>query len=159
MSAVRLARAFMPGMAARNRGRVIFLSSESALNIPADMIPYAVTKTALLALSRGLAKRMAGTAVTVNAVLPGPTLSDGLVALLDGQRARSGATIEEAAADFIARHRPSSLLRRPATVEEVANLVVYLASPQGLRHHRRGAARRWRRPREHRLTAAGRVRR
>lgn len=130
MSGVRLSRALMPGMAARNRGRVIFLSSESALNIPADMIHYAVTKTALLALSRGLAKRMAGTAVTVNSVLPGPTLSDGLVALLDKTRAETGATLPDAAADFVARHRPSSLLRRPATVEEVANLVVYLASAQ-----------------------------
>lgn len=130
MSAVRLSRALMPGMAARNRGRVVFLSSESALAIPPDMIPYAVTKTALLALSRGLAKRVAGTAVTVNAVLPGPTLSEGLVALLEPDRAAAGVTLEAAAAAFIARHRPGSLLRRPATVEEVASLVVYLASPQ-----------------------------
>ncbi|MCS4504481.1 3-oxoacyl-[acyl-carrier-protein] reductase FabG [wastewater metagenome] len=128
LSGVRLSRAYLPGMAERGWGRVIFLSSESALNIPADMIHYGVTKTADLSLSRGLAKRMAGTGVTVNAVLPGPTLSEGVGAMLaDAQQA--GESLEETAASFVRRERPSSIIRRAATVEEVANMVVYVASP------------------------------
>ena len=129
MSGVRLSRAYLPGMAGRGWGRVVFLSSESALNIPADMVHYGVTKTADLALSRGLAKRMAGTGVTVNAVLPGPTLSEGVREMLRAEQERSGKTVEEVAATFVAAHRPSSIIRRAATVEEVANLVVYVASP------------------------------
>lgn len=128
MSGVRLSRAYLPGMAEKGWGRVVFLSSESALNIPADMIHYGVTKTALLSLSRGLAKRMAGTGVTVNAVLPGPTLSDGLAAMLREEAAAKGETIEKVAAAFVLANRPSSLLRRAATVEEVANMVVYACS-------------------------------
>jgi len=130
MSGVRLSRAYLPGMAQRGWGRLIFLSSESGLNVPPDMLHYGVTKTAMLGLSRGLAKRMAGTAVTVNAVLPGPTLSDGLVALLREEQEGSGRTLNEVAAEFVKAHRPSSIIRRPASVEEVASLVVYLASPQ-----------------------------
>ena len=129
MSGVRLSRAYLPGMMARGWGRVIFLSSESALNIPADMIHYGVTKTADLALSRGLAKRVAGSGVTVNAILPGPTLSDGLRSMLRGEQEKSGRPIEDIAADFVKAHRPSSILQRAATVEEVANLAVYVASP------------------------------
>ncbi len=86
MSGVRLSRAYLRGMADRRWGRVLFLASEAALNIPPDMIHYAVTKTALLALSRGLAKRMAGTGVTVNTVLPGPTLSEGLIDMLKSEQ-------------------------------------------------------------------------
>ena len=130
MAGVRLARAYLPGMKASGWGRVIFLGSESAFNIPVEMIHYGVSKTADVALARGLAKRMAGTGVTVNAVLPGPTLSDGVTAMLQGDASRKGKSIEEAASDFIAAHRPSSILRRAATVEEVANMVVYVASPQ-----------------------------
>ena len=130
LSGVRLSRAYLRGMAERGWGRVIFLSSESALNIPADMIHYGVTKTADLSLSRGLAKRMAGTGVTVNAILPGPTLSEGLRAMLEEDRERSGKDIEEIAADFVMANRPSSIIQRAATVEEVANLAVYVASPQ-----------------------------
>ncbi|HTZ03842.1 MAG TPA: SDR family NAD(P)-dependent oxidoreductase [Xanthobacteraceae bacterium] len=130
MSGVRLARAYLPAMARRGWGRVLFVSSESALNIPAEMIHYGCTKTTLLALSRGLAKRMAGTGVTVNAILPGPTLSDGVEAMLRDAAAKSGKTIEEAAAAFVMQHRPSSIIRRAASVEEVANLIVYAASPQ-----------------------------
>lgn len=130
MSGVRLARAYLPGMMQRRWGRVVFLSSESALNIPADMIHYGFTKTAYLSISRGLAKRVAGTGVTVNAVLPGPTLSDGLQAMLKEEQKASGLSMEETAAAFVMKHRGSSLIQRAATVEEVANMVVYAASPQ-----------------------------
>ena len=130
MSGVRLARAYLPGMMERRWGRVIFISSESALNIPADMLPYGMTKTAMLAISRGLAKRAAGTGVTVNAVLPGPTLSEGVVELFKDEIAATGRPLEEVAAGFVIANRPSSIIRRPASVDEVANMVVYAASPQ-----------------------------
>jgi NAD(P)-dependent dehydrogenase (short-subunit alcohol dehydrogenase family) len=130
MSGVRLSRAYLPGMAKLGWGRVVFVSSESALNIPADMIHYGFTKTAGLSISRGLAKRMAGTGVTVNAILPGPTLSDGLEAMLLQEQKASGQTMEETAAAFVMKHRGSSIIQRAATVEEVANLVVYTASTQ-----------------------------
>ncbi|HUI18558.1 MAG TPA: SDR family oxidoreductase, partial [Alphaproteobacteria bacterium] len=130
MSGVRLSRAYLPGMAERKWGRVLFISSESALNIPADMIHYGFTKTAYLAISRGLAKRMAGSGVTVNAILPGPTLSEGVAAMLEEATKKSGHSLEETAAAFVMKHRPSSIIRRAASVEEVANLVVYAASPQ-----------------------------
>ncbi|RKP49360.1 SDR family NAD(P)-dependent oxidoreductase [Trinickia fusca] len=130
MSGVRLARHYMSGMLERDWGRVVFISSESALNIPADMIHYGMTKTAQLAIARGLAKVATGTRVTVNSVLPGPTLSDGVQALLKDDAERSGKTVEEAAAEFVRAHRSSSILQRAATVEEVANLVVYTCSPQ-----------------------------
>ncbi len=130
MSGVRLSRAYLPGMTERRWGRVIFISSELGLNIPADMIHYGMTKTAMLAISRGLAKRVAGTGVTVNAVLPGPTLSEGVVEMLKEEIAASGRPLEEVAAAFVLAKRPSSILRRPATVDEVANMVVYAASAQ-----------------------------
>jgi NAD(P)-dependent dehydrogenase (short-subunit alcohol dehydrogenase family) len=130
MSGVRLARAYGPGMVQRGWGRILFVSSESALNVPPDMIHYGMTKTANLSVSRGLAKRLAGTGVTVNAILPGPTLSDGLQAMLMEEQAASGLPMQEVAARFVMKHRPSSILQRAATVEEVANLVVYAASPQ-----------------------------
>jgi len=130
MSGVRLSRALLPGMVARGWGRVLFLSSESARNIPADMIHYGVTKTALLGLSRGLAKRVAGSGVTVNAVLPGPTLSDGFAAMMEDERARTGKSLEVLGREFVMANRPTSVIQRAATVEEVANMVVYLASPQ-----------------------------
>ena len=125
MSGVRLSRAYLPGMERRKWGRVLFISSESAFNVPVEMIHYGVSKTADVAVARGLAKRMAGTGVTVNSVLPGPTLSEGVAAMLKD----AGKPVEEAAADFVQAHRPSNLLRRATSVEEVANLVVYLASP------------------------------
>jgi NAD(P)-dependent dehydrogenase (short-subunit alcohol dehydrogenase family) len=130
MSGVRLSRAYLPGMLRRDWGRIVFVSSESALNIPVDMIHYGFTKTANLAISRGLAKRAAGTGVTVNAVLPGPTLSEGVGEMLRGAAEKAGQSIAEAAAAFVREHRPSSIIRRPATPEEVANMVVYVASPQ-----------------------------
>jgi NAD(P)-dependent dehydrogenase (short-subunit alcohol dehydrogenase family) len=130
MSGVRLSRAYLPGMLERNWGRIVFLSSESAINIPVDMIHYGLTKTANLAISRGLAKRAAGTGVTVNAVLPGPTLSEGVGAMLKAAADEAGQSIDEAAEAFVKQHRPSSIIRRAATPEEVASMVVYVASPQ-----------------------------
>lgn len=130
MSGVRLARAYVPGMVQRGWGRVVFVSSESAINIPADMIHYGFTKTAQLAVSRGLAKRLAGTGVTVNAVLPGPTLSDGVAAMFRDEVERSGRSLEDLVAEFIADQRSSSIIGRAATVDEVANMILYVASEQ-----------------------------
>ena len=130
MSGVRLSRAFMKGMLARNWGRIVFISSESGLQIPPEMIHYGVTKTAQLGLSRGLAEITAGTGVTVNAVLPGPTRSDGVEDFLGAMAKKEGTDVEAMARDFVKQHRPSSLLQRFATVEEVANMVLYVASPQ-----------------------------
>jgi NAD(P)-dependent dehydrogenase (short-subunit alcohol dehydrogenase family) len=130
MSGVRLARAYLPGMMKRKWGRVVFISSESGLNIPADMIHYGFTKTANLSISRGLAKRMAGTGVTVNAVLPGPTLSEGVETMLKEDADEAGQSVTEAANAFVKAHRPSSIIQRVATPEEVANMVVYVCSPQ-----------------------------
>lgn len=129
LSGVRLSRHYLPMMQERGWGRVVFLSSESALNIPADMIHYGFTKTAVLSIARGLAKRMAGTGVTVNSVLPGPTLSDGVADMLADQ-VDADTTLEAAAADFVMAKRPSSIIQRAATVEEVANMVTYTCSPQ-----------------------------
>jgi NAD(P)-dependent dehydrogenase (short-subunit alcohol dehydrogenase family) len=120
----------MPAMLKRNWGRVVFLSSESALNIPANMIHYGFTKTGVLAIARGLAKRTAGTGVTVNAVLPGPTWSAGVEKSMKEAAERRGKSIEEVAAAFLKTHRPSSIIQRMATTEEVANIVVYAVSPQ-----------------------------
>src|SRR5699024_10969616 len=106
-----------------------FISSESALNIPPDMIHYGFTKTANLSISRGLAKRVAGTGVTVNAVLPGPTLSEGVEAMLKDAAEAADQSIEQASVDFVKAQRPSSIIQRTATPEEVANMVVYIASP------------------------------
>ncbi len=130
MSGVRLSRAYVPAMAVRGWGRVVFVSSESALNIPADMIHYGFTKTAVLSVARGLAKRMAGTGVTVNSVLPGPTLSEGLAGMMKETVEKMGVSIEKAAADLVMAIRPSSIIRRAATVEEVANMIVYACSAE-----------------------------
>ena len=130
MSGVRLSRALVPSMVEKGWGRVVFISSESARNIPSDMIHYGVSKTAQLALARGLAKRVAGSGVTVNSVLPGPTLSDGVADMLKDEVERTGKSLESVMADFVVEHRPSSIIRRAATVEEVANMVVYVCSPQ-----------------------------
>lgn len=130
LSGVRLSRGYLPGMLEKNWGRVIFISSESGLNIPEDMLHYGFTKTANLAVSRGLAKRVAGTGVTVNAVLPGPTLSEGVAEMLEDDAEKSGQSVEEAGVAFVKEQRPSSIIQRPAAVEEVANMVVYAASPQ-----------------------------
>ncbi|MFT9143939.1 MAG: SDR family oxidoreductase, partial [Acetobacter orientalis] len=128
MSGVRLARAYLPAMKEKRWGRVIFISSESAQNIPQDMIHYGFSKTAQLALSRGLAKRMAGTGVTVNSVLPGPTLSDGAKEMLRQKMEETGHSLEQAGHDFVMQQRPSSLIQRFATVDEVASMILYVAS-------------------------------
>ncbi|MDR7145025.1 SDR family NAD(P)-dependent oxidoreductase [Rhizobium sp. BE258] len=128
-SGIRISRHYMPAMMSNGWGRVIFISSESGLNIPADMIFYATTKTAQLALARGLAKRAAGTGVTVNSVLPGPTLSDGVVSMIEGSIAGTDQSVKEAADAFVKANRPSSIIQRTASVEEVANMIVYIASP------------------------------
>lgn len=130
MAGARLARHYMRGMGDRGWGRIIFISSETARNVQPDLVPYAATKLALHALSRGIAKRMAGTGVTSNVVLPGPTLSDGARGMLEPMAAADGITVEEAGARFVRTHRPSSLLGRMATVEEVAAMVAFACSPR-----------------------------
>jgi NAD(P)-dependent dehydrogenase (short-subunit alcohol dehydrogenase family) len=130
MSGVRLSRAYFPGMLKRNWGRIVFISSESALNIPAEMIHYGMTKTAQLALSRGLAEMTRGTAVTVNAVLPGPTMSEGVELMVKELARQNGQSVEEVASQFVKQFRPTSLLQRFAAPEEIANAVVYVASKE-----------------------------
>jgi NAD(P)-dependent dehydrogenase (short-subunit alcohol dehydrogenase family) len=130
MSGVRLSRGYMPGMLKRNWGRIVFISSESALNIPKEMIHYGMTKTAQLAVSRGLAEMTRGTAVTVNSVLPGPTMSEGVETFVKDLARQSGQSVEEAASQFIKQFRPTSLLQRFASVEEIANMVIYVSSKE-----------------------------
>lgn len=130
MSGVRLSRAYMPGMLNQNWGRIIFISSESAVQIPPEMIHYGFTKTAQLSIARGLAEMTGGTGVTVNSVLPGPTRSEGVEDFLKAMAEQSGQSVEDMATGFVKDHRPTSLLQRFSTVDEVANMVVYAASPQ-----------------------------
>jgi NAD(P)-dependent dehydrogenase (short-subunit alcohol dehydrogenase family) len=130
MSGVRLSRHYAQGMRKRGWGRIQFVSSESGVQIPAEMVHYGVTKTAQLAVSRGLAETLAGTGVTVNAILPGPTLSEGVGEFFGKLAAERGVPQAQVEQEFIATHRPSSLIKRLATVDEVANLSVYLASEQ-----------------------------
>jgi NAD(P)-dependent dehydrogenase (short-subunit alcohol dehydrogenase family) len=130
MSGVRLSRAYMPGMLKRNWGRIVFISSESALNIPQEMIHYGTTKTAQLAVSRGLAEMTRGTNVTVNSVLPGPTMSEGVETFVKDLARQNGQSVEEAAAKFVKTFRPTSLLQRFASVEEIANMVIYVSSKE-----------------------------
>lgn len=129
MAGVRLARHYLPGMRERGWGRFVLIGSESAFNIPVEMIHYGVSKTADVALARGLAKRMAGTGVTVNSVLPGPTLSEGVAGMLKEQ-IQPGQSLKDAGAAFVKANRPSSIIGRAASTEEVANMVVYACSPQ-----------------------------
>lgn len=130
MSGVRLSRAYLPGMLERNWGRIIFISSESGLAVPSDMIHYATTKTAQLAVARGLAQLTRGSNVTVNSVMPGPTRSEGIEAFLRSQARDPAAPIKQIEAEFFATARSSSILQRMIEAEEVANLVAYLASPR-----------------------------
>lgn len=128
MSGVRLSRHYLPGMLRKNWGRIIFISSESAQQIPAEMIHYGMTKTAQLAVARGIAESVAGTGVTVNSVLPGPTASEGVTGFLDAMARQRGVTAAEIEREFFATVRPSSLLKRFATIEEVAAVVAFVAS-------------------------------
>jgi NAD(P)-dependent dehydrogenase (short-subunit alcohol dehydrogenase family) len=128
LSGVRLARAYLPGMLARDWGRILFVSSESGLQIPVEMIHYGMTKTAQLAISRGLAERTRGTGVTVNSILPGPTRSEGVGGFLKALSEQQGVPESEIEKQFFATARPSSLIQRFANIEEVANLIVYAGS-------------------------------
>lgn len=129
LSGVRLARLFLPAMKRRNWGRIVFISSESAVQIPAEMIHYGMTKTAQLAVSRGLAEAVAGTGITVNSVLPGPTRSRGVGDFVETLAKSQGKSFEEFEKEFFEKVRPTSLLKRFATPAEVASLVAYVVSP------------------------------
>jgi NAD(P)-dependent dehydrogenase (short-subunit alcohol dehydrogenase family) len=129
LAGVRLARLCLPAMKRANWGRIIFISSESALQIPVEMIHYGVTKTAQIALARGLAETVAGTGITVNSVLPGPTKSRGVVDFVGALTQGSDKSFEEFETEFFEKIRPTSLIKRFATPEEVASLVTYIASP------------------------------
>jgi len=129
LSGVRLSRLYLPGMRLRNWGRIIFISSESGVQIPAEMIHYGVTKTALLSLGRGLAETVAGTGITVNSILPGPTMSRGVGDFMKAFSKAESKSFEQFETEFFEKVRPTSLIRRFASTEEVAALVTYIASP------------------------------
>jgi NAD(P)-dependent dehydrogenase (short-subunit alcohol dehydrogenase family) len=129
MSGVRLSRGYFPGMLERNWGRVIFISSESGLAIPGEMVHYGMTKSAQLAVARGMAQQTKGTGVTVNSVLPGPTRAAGIFEFLKSVSANPEGTQAEHEAEFFEKHRTSSLLQRMIEPQEVASLVAYVASP------------------------------
>ncbi len=127
LSGVRLSRLYFDGMLKRNRGRIVFISSESALHIPSEMIHYGMTKTAQLAVARGLAELTVGTAVTVNSVLPGPTRSEGVEEFV--HKVSGGQKFEAFEQEFFQKVRPTSLLRRFETVDEIAHVVAFVCSP------------------------------
>jgi NAD(P)-dependent dehydrogenase (short-subunit alcohol dehydrogenase family) len=129
MSGVRLTRAYLPGMLQCNWGRIIFISSESGIQIPEEMIHYGMTKAAELALVNGIAQLTKGTGVTVNGVLPGPTASEGVTDFVDQMASSAKQTPSEFEKEFFRSVRPTSLLQRFASVDEVANMVAYLCSP------------------------------
>jgi NAD(P)-dependent dehydrogenase (short-subunit alcohol dehydrogenase family) len=129
LSGVRLARLVLPSMRRANWGRIIFISSESGVQIPSEMIHYGVTKTALLGVSRGLAEALAGSAITVNSILPGPTSSRGVGEFVDALAKASGMSFADFEREFFEKVRPTSLIKRFARPEEVASLVAYVASP------------------------------
>lgn len=131
LSGVRLTRKYLPAMLKKNWGRVIFISSESAQNIPAEMIHYGMTKTAQVAVARGLAESIAGTGVTVNSILVGPTASEGVGGFVENLAKQHGVTKEQIEKQFFVKGRPSSLLKRFETPEEVAAVVAFVASMQG----------------------------
>src|SRR5438045_604621 len=129
MSGVRLSRHYLPKMRARNWGRIVFISSESALQIPAEMIHYGMTKTAQLAIARGLAETCAGTQVTVNSILPGPTASEGVKEFVDQLARQNQQTSQEFEKEFFKSARPTSILKRFIDPEEIANVVAFVCSP------------------------------
>jgi NAD(P)-dependent dehydrogenase (short-subunit alcohol dehydrogenase family) len=129
LSGVRLSRHYFPRMLSMDWGRILFISSESAIHIPEEMIHYGMTKTAQLAVSRGLAELTKGTNVTVNAVLPGPTLSEGVGGFIQNMAVQQNKTRDQVQQDFFKLARPTSLIRRFAHTEEIANIVAFLASP------------------------------
>ncbi|WP_032112497.1 SDR family NAD(P)-dependent oxidoreductase [Candidatus Paracaedibacter symbiosus] len=129
MSGVRLSRYYLPKMLAQNWGRLIFISSESAIAIPGEMIHYGMSKTAQLAISRGLAQLTTGTNVTVNSILPGPTRSEGVEQFLANIAIQQNKTVAQIETEFFKNVRPNSLINRFISVDEVANLVTYIASP------------------------------
>ena len=128
LSGVRLARLFLPAMRRANWGRIIFISSESAIQIPHEMIHYGMTKTAQLAVSRGLAEAVAGSGITVNSILPGPTKSRGVVDFVDAVTKSQGKSFDEFEKEFFEKVRPTSLIKRFAAPQEVASLVAYIQS-------------------------------
>jgi NAD(P)-dependent dehydrogenase (short-subunit alcohol dehydrogenase family) len=129
LSGARLARLVLPEMRRANWGRIIFISSESGVHIPAEMVHYGMTKAAQIAVARGIAECVAGTGITVNSVLPGPTKSRGVVDFVDALAAEQGKSAAEFEKDFFAHVRPTSLIKRFASTEEVAAMVAYVASP------------------------------
>ena len=128
LSGVRLSRHYLPGMRERNWGRIVFVSSESAVQIPAEMIHYGMTKTAQLAIARGLAETLVGTDVTVNSVLPGPTASEGVGTFVADLAAGRGVDVPTVEREFFASARPSSIIQRFATPDEVAAMIAYVCS-------------------------------
>ncbi|HKL24817.1 MAG TPA: SDR family oxidoreductase [Desulfuromonadales bacterium] len=130
LSAIRCSRAVVDDMREQGWGRILFISSESGINIPKEMIHYGMTKTAMLAISRGLAKDLANTGVTVNALLPGPTWTEGVSEFVKKLADKEGQSLEQTKEDFFKTARPGSLIQRFAEPEEVANHAVYLCSPR-----------------------------
>ena len=128
LSGIRMTRHYLPQMLEKKWGRILFISSESALQIPAEMVHYGMTKTAQLAVARGIAESFPASGVTVNSVLAGPTESEGVSTFVEGLAKQQGKTKEDVQRDFFEHTRPSSLLKRFATTEEVAAMVVYLCS-------------------------------
>ncbi len=129
LSGVRLARLYLPVMKQKNWGRIIFISSESGIQIPAEMIHYGMTKSAQISVARGIAEDVAGTGITVNSVLPGPTRSRGVADFVEDMAQQQGQTLEQFEADFFENVRPTSLIKRFASTDEVASIVCYLVSP------------------------------
>jgi NAD(P)-dependent dehydrogenase (short-subunit alcohol dehydrogenase family) len=129
LSGIRLARALVPGMVSRGWGRVVFISSESALQIPVEMVHYGMTKTAQLAVARGLAETVSGSGVTVNSVLPGPTLSEGVAEFMKQMMKDGSGDLDAAGRAFVKKYRPNSLIGRLASVAEVAAMVAYICTP------------------------------
>ena len=127
MSGVRLSRHYLTGMLKKNWGRILFISSESAVQIPAEMVHYGMTKTAQIAVARGIAESVAGTGVTVNSILAGPTESEGVGGFIEAMAKQQNKSKKEMEKDFFEHARPSSLLKRFATVDEVAAMATYVA--------------------------------